>query len=237
MTRSRWIIFAVIVIATLVGLVAFSRKDRVDVGSVDHTVVVTEGDTADHVYGNPDAKVTIIEYADFQCPGCQAAAPKLGEIKETYKESVRFVFRHFPLTSIHPNALIAAYAAEAAGQQGKFWEMHDLLFENQAAWSQLGTSERTEKFREYAGQLQLDLSKFDADLTSKRISGKISYDRALANKIGVNSTPTVYVNGEKLSNDEISDVVQKDGQLLRDKLDKAIRDSGGTPPSAASTED
>lgn len=230
MTRSRWIIFALIVVATLGGLIAFARKDKVDVSSVDPFVVVTSGDTADQTYGNPDAKVTIIEYADFQCPGCAAAAPKLNEIKETYKDSVQFVFRHFPLTSIHPNALIAAYSTEAAGLQGKFWEMHDVLFENQGAWSPLGTDQRTEKFRDYAGQIGLDLSQFDTDLTSERISKKVSHDRALAGKLGVNSTPTIYVDGQKLDTEAINDLVQNDGKVLRQKLDAAITAAGGTPP-------
>lgn len=232
MSRSRWIIFAIIAIATLGGLVFFSSKDKVDVSSVDPQAVIFEGDNADNMYGNKDAKVILIEYADFQCPGCANAAPQIRALKETYKDSVLFVFRHFPLTTIHPNALIAGYTAQAAALQGKFWEMHDVLFENQTSWAQLSPTDRTERFRQYAGQISLDLARFDSDLSSARVAGKVAFDRALGGKANVESTPTIFVNNEKMSSEVISDLGQQNGALLAEKLNSAIIASGGTPPKA-----
>src|SRR6478672_343329 len=132
MTRSRWIIFVLICVVTLGGLVLLSKKDTVNVDKEDPTKAVSEtaSSIGDHVYGNKAAKVVLIEYGDFQCPGCGGAFPQLKTIKETYKDQIAFIFRDFPLTTIHPNALAAATAAESAGLQGKFWEMHDMLYEN-----------------------------------------------------------------------------------------------------------
>lgn len=232
MTRSRWIIFAAIVVATLGGLVLLSTKDKVDVSSVDPAVVITDGEFADQTAGNRDAKVVLIEYADFQCPGCASVAPKLSGLKEEYKDSILFAFRHFPLTTIHPNALVAAYTSEAASRQGKFWEMHDLLFNNQASWKDASATDRTAIFRNYAQQIGLDVGQFESDLTSPGIAKSVSYDRALGSKAKVESTPTIFVNGEKMSSDVINDLAQNDGALLRDKLNSAITASGGTPPKA-----
>jgi len=222
MTRTRWIIFGLICLLALAGIVVFNKKDSVDVSSTDPASVIT-GENGDHVYGKTDAKVILFEYGDFQCPGCGGAFAKIKTIKETYKDKIAFVFRNFPLTSIHPNALAAATAAEAASLQGKFWEMHDKLYESQDSWSAISAAERTNVFVQYATSLGLNAEQFKTDMSSKTVSDKIARDRALAGKLDVSSTPTLYVNDEKLNSDIISDVVQADGSLLIKKIDEKLK--------------
>lgn len=236
MTRSRWIIFTIIVLATLGGLVALSGKDKVDVSNVDPNVIVTEGDGKDQVYGNPDAKVIVIEYADFQCPGCASAYENVNEIKELYKDEVAFVFRHFPLTSIHPNALAASAVAEAAGKQGKFWEMHDILFANQTNWKDLRAENRGAIFAGYATELELNIDQFNSDLGSKTVSNKIAQDRAVGSKAGVSSTPTFFLNGEKASDDVTLDLIQNNGDEFKKSIEAAIKSAGGTVPPKTTEE-
>jgi len=235
MTRTRWIIFAVICTLILGGLVLLSKKDSVDVSSLDPSKAVSQTETAigDHVYGDASSEVVLIEYGDFQCPGCGGAFPQLKAIKELYKDDIAFIFRNFPLTNIHPNALAAATAAEAAGLQGedKFWRMHDVLFQNQDAWSGATTAQRTDVFAEYAKNIGLDVNKFKEDLSNKQVAAKISRDRAFGQKLGITGTPTLYIGNEKLSDEEITDLIQGSGEKLMDKLDAAIKATGGEPPT------
>lgn len=227
MTRSRWIIFALICVFTLGGLVLFSKKDSVDVASIDPSKAISETQTAigDHVYGNKASEVVVIEYGDFQCPACGGAYPNLKQIKETYKDSIAFIFRNFPLTAIHPNALAASTAAEAAGLQGKFWEMHDHLYETQTAWSNIEASKRTDIFVGYAKSLGLDTEKFKTDLSDPKVSAKIRRDQSIGKELNISSTPTVYFGKEKLSTEEVNDLVQKDGALLTKKIEDALKAS------------
>jgi len=143
------------------------------------------------VKGNPDAKLAIVEFSDFQCPFCGRVEPTLKQIEKEYGGQVRIVFKHLPL-SIHPKAPAAHAAAEAAHQQGKFWEMHDLIFSNQRAMSE-------EKYLEYAQQLGLDMDKFKADLGSEEVQKRVKQDMAEASKLGVTGTPAFFVNGRFLS--------------------------------------
>lgn len=233
MTPTRWIIFAVVVVITLGGLVALSSKDKVDVSSVDTSAIIKSGPNADRVFGNPDAKVILMEYSDFQCPACLGAYPNVKSITEAYKDQVAFVYRYFPLTTIHPNGLASAAVAEAAGIQGKFWQMHDLLFEGQKSWENLKAEQRGAAFEAYASQLGLNVDQFKTDLASKKVADRISYDRAIGGKLGVNSTPTFYLNGQKVSDTVVSNIVQKDGSELKASLDTAVKAAGGTIPTAA----
>lgn len=225
MTPTRWIIFVLICVVTLGGLVFFSKKDSIDVNSIDPATSVSETSTAigDQIYGDKTSKVILIEYGDFQCPGCAGAFPGLKTIKEEYKDRIAFIFRNFPLTTIHPNALAAATVAEAAGLQGKFWEMHDKLYENQTAWGSIDSSKRNDVFVGYAEDLGLDTEKFSSELSDPRIAEKISRDRALGNKVEVSSTPTLFIGNEKLSNDVVTDLIQSEGKKLRALLDKKIK--------------
>lgn len=229
MTRIGWIIFGAIVVLILGGLVVYSRitNPGIDVSNVDTNAVQVasqdNGEIADHTYGNPESEVVLIEYGDFQCPSCAAAHPNIKSILEDYQDDILFVFRNFPITNIHPNAKAAAAAAEAAGLQGKYWEMHDMVFDNQGSWKDLSTGNRTDAFRSYAEQLGLDGERFVSDLSLANINRKISYDMALAKKANVDATPTFILNGEKLNQEVSSDIVRGSGDQLREVLDELVK--------------
>lgn len=210
MSTKAWIIFTAVCVIVFSGLVIWSARDRVDVSKIDTNKLQSKsgssGKIGDHVFGNTKAKVILIEYGDFQCPGCGSAHPIVKTLSEKYKDEVAFVFRNFPLTQIHPNARAAAAAVEAAGMQGKYWEMHNLVFENQTEWSNASATDRGELFASYAQRAGLDKKSFNAILKDESvlINKKIDFDRALGSKLGVNSTPTFYLNGKKLSSDSIN---------------------------------
>ncbi len=171
-----------------------------DNSSVNVSSSISDIVEQDHVKGNPDASIVIMEYSDFQCPACKAYFPIIKQLMSEYSDDIAFVYRHYPLTSIHANAEPAARAAEAASVQGKFWEMHDKLFENQSEWSELSTKLAEDKFAEYAGDIGLDVDKFKIDLGSKAIKERVKSDSQSALRAGLNSTPTFFINGEKIKN-------------------------------------
>lgn len=144
------------------------------------------------------AKVTLIEYGDFECPACASYYPLVKQLGNDFTKDLRIVYRFFPLTNIHKNAMIAAQAAYAAGLQNKFWEMHDALYENQNSWANL--SDPKDTFFEYAKELKLDLSKFKTDVTSSSTESFVKEAQASATSIGINSTPTFIVNGKRIQN-------------------------------------
>jgi protein-disulfide isomerase len=145
----------------------------------------------DHALGALDAPVVIIEYADFECPNCKQAESMLKNLRQRHGDQLCIVYRHFPLEEVHPYALLAAQASEAAGVHGKFWEMHDLLFEHQDLLdaSRLATC---------AVQLGLDLPAFTAELDERRYLGRVRAQIDGANDCGVRATPTFFVNGQLL---------------------------------------
>lgn len=210
MTKTTWIIFAAISVLLLGSLVYISGQNKLDVENVQADTVLSgseaSGNIGDHVYGNKDSKVLLVEYGDFQCPGCASAHPTVQQIKEDYKDDIAFVFRNFPLTSIHPHALVAAASAEAAGKQGKYWEMHDKLYTAQDEWSNVAANDRAAIFEGYAAELGLDLEQFKSDVTDPAITKKINFDLALGKEQGVESTPTFILNGRILTQDEWSSV-------------------------------
>lgn len=213
MSTKAWILFAVITVGLLGGLVFLNQQEKIDVSSVDHNKIVAasadNGNIADHVYGSRDQKVVLIEYGDFQCPACASAYPVLKEVKEKFKDDLTFIFRNNPLTAIHPNARASSAAAEAAGLQGKFWEMHDLLYQNQNAWSQASIDKRTDLYEGYAKTIGIkDINKFKSDLGSKAVNDKIDFDLALGKKIPVEGTPTITLNGKKIDTETWSSVTE-----------------------------
>ena len=149
----------------------------------------------DHVFGKADSTVTLIEYGDFQCPACGLYYPMVKQVKSEFGDRIRFVFRNFPLSQIHSNAVLGAHAAEAAGKQGKYWEMHDKLYENQKEWSEGTASAARSAIEGYAKDLGLNLDQFKNDIDSDAVASKVDTDYASGVKAGVNSTPTFYLNG------------------------------------------
>ena len=228
MNKVTWIIFGAVIVLVFGGLVVYSHVSNpsINVSNVDANSIIPasaqNGQIADHVFGKADSKVVLIEYGDFQCPSCGGAHPQLKAATEAYKDKVAFIFRNFPLTTIHPNARAASAASEAAGLQGKYWEMHNQLYEGQAAWENLTGDQRTELFVGYAGNLGLDKVKFKTDLASTAVNSKISFDQALGKKISVNATPSFYLDGKKLSDEESGQIVKGSTTVLTGLFDKAL---------------
>jgi formate-nitrite transporter family protein len=150
--------------------------------------------TSDHVAGSLDAPVLLVEYGDFECPYCGQAYPIVKAAQHSLGNRLALVFRHFPLGELHPHAPLAAEAAEAAGAQGKFWEMHDVLFEHQDAMEE-------QDLVAYAGSLQLDVTRFARELVNGVHTRKVRDDFRGGVRSGVNGTPTFYVNGTRFDGD------------------------------------
>ena len=147
-------------------------------------------DDRDHIEGPADAEVTLVEYADYECPYCGAAYPIIKEVQARMGDRLRFVFRNFPISTSHPHAEQAAEAAEAAAAQGRFWQMHDLLYENQ---KRLGDQD----LHAYAEQLGLDVEPFDNELAEHVHAARVHEDFISGVRSGVNGTPTFYINGTR----------------------------------------
>ena len=159
--------------------------------------------------------MTLIEYSDFQCPACATYYPMVNKLAEEMGQEVRVIYRHFPLSSIHPQAELAARAAEAAGQQDAFWSMHDKLFGNQSTWSNQSNAE--DIFISYAKDLNLDVEKFKSDMNNSDIKDAIKDDQRSGNQALVEGTPTLFLNGQKINNPRSYDKLR---QAVRDELDK-----------------
>lgn len=160
---------------------------------------------ADWSKGKADATVVLVEYGDFQCPACAAYFGLVRQVAEEYKDRVKVVYRHFPLKNIHPNAELSAKAAEAAGKQGKFWQMHDHLFDNQSAWAALSNAKAKEIFISYAKTLGLNVDQFSKDMDSDEIADLVNEDADSANASNVTATPTFFLNGKKITSPQSVD--------------------------------
>ena len=187
----------------------------------------------DHTDGEGTTGVILIEYADFECPGCGLLFPSIEQLKAEYGDQITFVFRHFPLERLHPNALAAHRAAVAAGNQDMFWEMHDLLYLRQNEWAAQSSGADITRanalFETYAGELQLDIDQYKADIAAEATFNRISTQIDSGNKLGVNATPTLYLNGEQLE-------TPGSYQELKDLVDAAINEAAGSSaeqPAAA----
>jgi len=142
----------------------------------------------DHHQGPANAPITLVEYGDYQCPHCGHAYPIVKNIQQTLGDKLNFVFRNFPLENVHPFAVPAAIATEAAAKQGKYWEMHDLIFENQ-------NNLHGNTFNQFAEHLGLDVAKFKADSEDPEVFQKVEDDFEGGVRSGINGTPTFFVNG------------------------------------------
>lgn len=149
-----------------------------------------------HVEGKGQAGVTLVEYGDYQCPFCEQYYPVVKQVAAEFNDQIHFQFRNFPLTQVHQNAFAGARAAEAAAAQGKFWQMHDLLYENQSQWSE--SSNPSQYFTQYAQQLGLNVSQFEKDYSSNKVNDTINADMAEGNRLNVQGTPTFFLDGKKV---------------------------------------
>ena len=217
MTKEAKILIAIAAVVVIGGilLAIFANPQKTEPGAaVDPQSLIR---SHSHMTKQASAKVNLVEFGDFQCPGCAAASPRIKEIVEFYKDNpdVNFVFRNFPLDSIHPNAHIASEAAEAAGQQGKYWEMHHLLYEKQGEW---GTNPNPlDLFVGYAEGLGLNGGEFRTAVGNRLFADVIKTDQEDGTAVGVNSTPTFFLNGVRVETPAVPTVAE-----LKAKIDEAL---------------
>lgn len=187
-----------LVIGVVVSTVVFIFLGWLLVGREKPTPTYDMAITSTDYQTNASASATLVEYSDFQCPACASYQELVRQLKKDLGSKVNIVYRHFPLRQIHKNAQLAGQAAEAANMQGKFWEMHDLLFENQLAWAELDNP--MGEFEKYASELKLDVEKFKTDTQSTNAKDKVDADYAQGLRFLVNSTPSFFLNGVKMTN-------------------------------------
>jgi protein-disulfide isomerase len=157
----------------------------------------SSGTPTNHIEGQGKTGVTLVEYGDYECPYCGEYYPIVKQVQAEFNDQITFQFRNFPLTSIHQNAFAAARAAEAAGLQNKFWQMHDALYQNQNQWAQ--ASNPTQYFNQYAQQIGLNVTQFKSDYSSTKVNDLINADMAAGNKLKVNATPTFLLDGKQIN--------------------------------------
>lgn len=187
--------FIAVLAAVILGLfVIFSFTKKSDNSSSKSQTTVQP---SEHKQGKGTKGVTLTEYGDYQCPYCKSYYPIIKQVQAAYKDQITFQFRNYPLNQIHPHAFEAARAAEAAGKQGKYFEMHDLLYENQDTWA--SATNVSEIFAGYAEQLGLNVDQFKADSASTAVSDIINADIKAGQAIGIDSTPTFTINGKKIN--------------------------------------
>ena len=226
------IIFSTLIIGFLaLCTYSFIQNQQYDqyIASLDRTKYIEKdernGNIGDNIEGNRDAKVMIIEYADFQCPGCAATFPYLSEVVEEYQGKVGLIFRNFIL-SYHKNGTSSAYAANAAALQGYWHPFAKLLFQNQAEWEDLGPDKRDQKFKQYfeqASNHQGDATKFLNDMNSEAVKKKVKADMAIARLVKIDLTPTILVNNKK-----ITDISVKESDFkknLHRLIDQALKEA------------
>lgn len=191
----------------------------------------TVSGATNHVRGNLQSKVTLVEYGDYQCPACGEFFKVSHDVQAEYNDKIKFQFSNLPLTSIHPNAFAAARAAEASGMQDKFWEMHDLLYRNQDPTGQSGwvasKDVLNEYFVGYAKQLNLNVEKFKHDFASKQVNDSINADITAFKATGYEmSTPTFILNGKKVDNSSLLDSSgMPSTDAFKKVLDKALAEN------------
>ena len=225
--------------AALLGISLLTKQDKaVDYTQYDDTKVISadenNGNIGDHVRGDVDSPVVLVEYGDMQCAGCGTMTPRMKTIYEEYGDRVAFVFRHYPISG-HPNSRSAAAAIESAGRQGYFWEMLENLYANQAVWGSESGSSRTEVYAELFQSIAPDgdVEQFKADLGDADIDQKISFDYNVGTKLSdVQATPSFFIGGELI---DITNVSGEEAflEVLRSALDRNLEAAGlATGPNA-----
>ena len=196
------IIISVLAFALLIAWLLFRSPKTTNSNIATSTGSEPTGAQPPHIRGNPNAPVTLEEFGDFQCPTCGRFYTELKKIEEEYGDRLRVIFRELPLVPMHQHGLEAAQAAEAAGLQSEshFWEMHDKLYENQKAWSDVKDVMPT--FIDYARQIGLDIDRFSRDLSGEAVAQRIFQDGKRAHSLGVTGTPSFFVNGKEYKADE-----------------------------------
>lgn len=234
MSKKTWIIFGIIVVSFIGGMLVFSESNKINLDGIDLGKIIPasdqNGNTEEHVKGSAYSKVVLVEYGDYQCAGCASVYKRINSIAEDYKNELAVVFRNYTIDG-HQNALSAAAAAESANLQGKFWGMHNLIYDNQTEWSNASVTERNDLYLSYAKQLGLDETKFTEGMKDTSVRKKIEFDKSVAKAAGLDSTPYFILNGEKIDYETWSD-----DDKLRELIDKVLKDNGITPPTIEKSE-
>lgn len=232
----RNIVFIGVVLGTLAlivgGVLLFSRGGSQSGTQVNSALLEPAGKqktggivNGAYVAASPDSKVSLVEFGDYECPACGAYNPLVKQVLTQFAGKITFAFKNFPLSQ-HANAPISSYAAEAAGFQGKFWQMHDKLYENQNEWS-TATDAKT-IFVGYAKDIGINVTQFSSDIDSQKVKDIVQSDLGDGNTIGINATPTFYVNGIKIDNPTSLNGFAK---IIQDAIDKAPIAQGTGAPS------
>lgn len=208
--KNPWVIIGVIAVALFGGAIWYAS---ISAEKNNEGIEVIE-----HIKGNAEATVVLTEYSDLQCPACAAFVPAVKEVTDTYGDSLRFEYKHFPLPT-HRFAVQAAVAAEAAGQQDKFFEYHDLLFENQPTWSQSAAPQPF--FLQYAEELGLDIDLFRRHMNSSLLREQVQTQFAEGRALGVTGTPSFFLNGERMQIQTYQDFIEQVGRAVNGGSDGA----------------
>lgn len=193
MSRESKILIGILIaiVGGMIALFMFANRDTSGPAPVgDKTKIVR-----DNSHQTGSGPVQLVEFGDFQCPACGATHPVIKQLLQDYNGKITFYFRNFPLTNIHKNALASAQAAEAAGDQGKYWEMYDKLYDGQKDWSELTSSDAAAKYTDYAKDLGLDVNKFSQALSNGQFKTIVDQDAADATALNLQATPTFFING------------------------------------------
>jgi len=201
-----------VVVISIVGLIKLAGSSGLTSSSEINIPPISKNDITK---GDPKSKIALIEYSDFQCPACAAYYPLTKRLLSEFGDKIYFAYRMFPLSTIHKNAIISAQAGYAAHKQGKFFEMEDYLFTKQTEWAEL--SDPTTAFTDYAKLLKLDVNKFKADMNSGEAKNYVANSQNQASSIGINSTPSFFVNGGRIINPRSYDDFKK---IIQDELNK-----------------
>jgi len=209
-----WFSATLIVIIAAIGAYQIATGPRAELTKKDGGLSLPV-DQTDWTKGATTPKVAFVEYSDFQCPACGAYYPLLEEMFAQYKDRLSFTYRNFPLPQ-HQNAIPAAYAAEAAGKQGKFWEMGDMLFKNQAEWSESTTAPSL--FEGYAQKIGLNIAQYKTDVASDAVKAKVERDRKSGETSAIDHTPTFFINGKMVENPQSK-------EALTNLIENALKNS------------
>jgi protein-disulfide isomerase len=220
-----FIIVSVVALLTLGTATMLYRAKRPRPLTISKEIASKPNDTESiHVRGNPDAPVTLEEFGDFQCPPCGALSGTIKQLEEDYQPRLRVIFHHLPLAN-HQYAREAAWASEAAGLQGRFWEMHDSLYREQSLWSKAADVRMW--FNAYASTLGLDVERFKKDMESDKVKERVALDQEQAVKLGVQNTPTIFLNNRAVEPKNLNPAD------LRAAIDAAMKTT--TPPNNSSS--
>jgi protein-disulfide isomerase len=196
-----FVIVGAVALLTLGGATMLYRAKRLPVLTIAKKASGMDDARSIHILGNPDAPVTLEEFGDFQCPPCGIVSGPINQLEQDYRPRLRVIFRHFPLT-MHRHAREAALASEAAGRQGRFWQMHDVLYREQAVWSE--AADVRPLFDTYAGTLGLNIDRFNKDMESDEVKRRVDADHLRGTALGITITPTLFINDRALPNASLS---------------------------------